>query len=164
MHIVTGVKTNVITRAEVTPGNAGDSPYFERMVKKTARYFTIKEICADAGYISRKNCMVAEEVGALPFIMPRSNVKRRAGGSYAWRHMIKLWEENKSLFKQHYHARSNVESTFSAIKRKFMPYLRSKTEQGQFNEMLCKVVCHNLSVLVNSVFELDANLHFKYVD
>lgn len=41
---------------------------------------------------------------------------------------------------------------------KFLPYVRSKSDMAQFNEILCKVVCHNASVLVNCVFELDIDL------
>lgn len=64
---------------------------------------------------------------------------------------------------QHYHKRSNVESSFSMMKRKFLPYVRSKDVKAQFNEMLCKVVCHNLGVLVNAIFELDLAADFRKV-
>jgi transposase len=53
-----------------------------------------------------------------------------------------------------YHKRSNVESTFSMIKAKFGASVRSKTPVAQMNEVLCKVVCHNLCVLVQSIYEL----------
>lgn len=50
--------------------------------------------------------------------------------------------------------RSNVESTFSMIKAKFGAAVRSKTTTAQLNEVLCKVLCHNLCVLVQSIYEL----------
>lgn len=53
-----------------------------------------------------------------------------------------------------YHKRSNVESTFSAIKRKFGAAVRSKRFTAQVNEILCKVLCHNLSCLVHAMREL----------
>ena len=53
-----------------------------------------------------------------------------------------------------YHKRSNSESTFSAIKRKFGGAVRSKTFTAQRNEILCKILCHNLSVLVHAIHEL----------
>jgi hypothetical protein len=40
----------------------------------------------------------------------------------------------------------NVETTFSMIKAKFRDSIRSKSEVGQFNEVLCKVIAHNLCV------------------
>jgi len=60
----------------------------------------------------------------------------------------------------HYHRRSNVETTFSMIKRKFGERLRSKTHTAQVNEVLCKVLCHNLCVLVQSMYELDVEPNF----
>ncbi len=40
------------------------------------------------------------------------------------------------------------------IKRKFGAPVRSKTPVAQVNEVLCKVICHNLCVLVESIYEL----------
>ena len=77
--------------------------------------------------------------------------------------MLGLWKDNEELFLKHYHQRSNVESTFSMMKRKFLPYVRSKSDQGQFNEILCKVVCHNASVLCNAMFELNLDIRFEEV-
>lgn len=59
-----------------------------------------------------------------------------------------------SEFKQHYHKRSNVETVFSMIKAKFGEKLRSKTDVSQVNEALCKVLCHNICCLIQSMFEL----------
>jgi transposase len=55
---------------------------------------------------------------------------------------------------QHYHKRSNVETTFSMIKAKFGDRVRSKTWQAQVNEALLKVLCHNICVVIQSVYEL----------
>jgi hypothetical protein len=49
---------------------------------------------------------------------------------------------------QHARERSNVESTFSAIKRKFGDSVRSKTDVAMKNEVLCKILCHNLTCLI----------------
>ena len=40
------------------------------------------------------------------------------------------------------------------IKAKFGERLRSKTETAQINEALCKVLCHNLCVVIQSMYEL----------
>lgn len=40
----------------------------------------------------------------------------------------------------YYHKRSNVETAFLLIKRKFGDSLRSKSDTGQTNEVLCKVI------------------------
>ena len=41
-------------------------------------------------------------------------------------------------FVAHYHRRSNIESTFSMVNRKFGDFLRSKTDTAMTNEALCK--------------------------
>ena len=53
-----------------------------------------------------------------------------------------------------YHQRSNVESVFSMVKRKFGDGLRSKTLTALNNEALAKLLCHNLEVLVHEMYEL----------
>jgi hypothetical protein len=57
-------------------------------------------------------------------------------------------------FLAHYDKRSNAESTFSMIKRKFGDSLRSKTATAQVNETLTKVLCHNPVVLIHEMYEL----------
>jgi D12 class N6 adenine-specific DNA methyltransferase/DDE family transposase len=61
---------------------------------------------------------------------------------------------------RYYHQRSNVESTFSAVKRKFGGSVRSKLPAAQLDEVLLKCLCHNLSVLVHSIHELGVEPKF----
>jgi transposase len=60
----------------------------------------------------------------------------------------------------HYHKRSNVETTFHMIKSKFGQRLRSKTMTAKINEALCKVLCHNLCVVIQSQLELGIETDF----
>jgi hypothetical protein len=57
-------------------------------------------------------------------------------------------------FLRHYHQRSNIESAFSMVKRKYGDAVRSKTDVSMANEVLCKLVCHNLCVLIAEMYEL----------
>lgn len=74
--------------------------------------------------------------------------------------MYHYYEFNQKWFFQQYHKRSNVESTFSMIKAKFGDSLRSKTKTAQLNEALCKILCHNLCCLIQSMFELNIKPEF----
>jgi hypothetical protein len=47
-----------------------------------------------------------------------------------------------------------VESTFSAIKRVFGDSVRSKTRVAQANEVLLKILCHDIRCLVHAIHEL----------
>jgi len=158
--MICGVRTNVITSAYVTEGTANDSPYFKPLLNETAKVFSVKEISADAGYLSRDNCDAAKEIGAVPYIMPKKNTKAQPQGSSAWGKMVRMWQQNPEQFKEHYHRRSNAESTFSMIKRKFGNTIRGKLDTTKENEIMCKICCHNIAVLVEAIISLDAKCHF----
>jgi len=68
--------------------------------------------------------------------------------------MYHLFHYRREEFMEHYHKRSNVETAFSAIKGKFGDSLRSKSDMGQIDEALSKVLCHNLCVPVRVTHEL----------
>ena len=74
---------------------------------------------------------------------------------------ITFYALHHAEFLQHYHKRSNVETTFHMIKAKFGQRLRSRTLTAQINEALCKVLCHNLCVVIQSVHELGIETNFE---
>src|SRR5439155_6966103 len=80
--------------------------------------------------------------------------KEGRGKVEAWAEMFHYFNYRKTEFLEHYHKRSNVESMFSMMKRKFGDSLRSKTDVAMVNEALCEILCHNLSVLIHEMFEL----------
>ncbi len=63
--------------------------------------------------------------------------------------------QNRERFLECCYRRSSAETAFSQIKGKFGDSLRSKSDVGQVNEALCKVLCHNLCVLVQAMQELE---------
>ena len=65
---------------------------------------------------------------------------------------------------RHYHKRSLVESTFSAVKRKFGDAVRRKTPVAMKNAVLAKLVCHNLCCLILSQLELGIEAEFRTND
>ncbi len=156
VHIMCGVKTNVVTAVEIHGKNAADAPLLPPLLATTAHNFKISEVSADKGYLSAKNANAIREAGAVPFIAFKSDSNDRgeaAKGSKAYREMFHyfLWRHEDL---QSYHKRSNVETTFSMMKRKFGDSLRSKTDTAMVNEALCKILCHNLVVLIHEMHEL----------
>jgi transposase len=69
--------------------------------------------------------------------------------------MFHFYNLHRDEFLTHYHKRSNIETTFHMIKSKFGQRLRSKSLTAQINEALCKVLCHNLFVVIQSMHELN---------
>jgi transposase len=157
-HAMVGVRTNVVTSVEVTEGNIHDSPQFADLVDRTARQFDIEAVSADKAYISHRNLDAVARAGGVPYIPFKSNNK--APGPEQWQKLWHLFWYRRAEFDRHYHQRSNVESTFSSIKRKFGGSLRSKKYESQVNELLAKVLCFNLSVLVHEMHELGVTPEF----
>jgi hypothetical protein len=46
------------------------------------------------------------------------------------------------------------------MKAKFGDALRSKTDTVLVNELLCKVLCHNICVVIQSMYELGIEADF----
>jgi transposase len=75
--------------------------------------------------------------------------------------MFHYYSFRRDEFLSHYHKRSNVESTFSMIKAKFRDHVRSKTDVAMRNEVLCKILCHNICCLIQSMYELGIEPTFQ---
>ena len=67
---------------------------------------------------------------------------------------------NRETFLAHYHRRSNVETVFSMCKSKFGDSIHSKSDTGMVNEVLAKVLCHSICVLIQAAHELGVEPNF----
>ena len=112
----------------------------------------ITQVPADKAYLGQSNFEAVRKLGAEPYIPFKSNSV--PGGSELWDKLYAYFMYNRAEFLTHYHQRSNVETAFSMMKAKFGDGLRSKSDAGLTNEMLLKVLCHNLCVLVQEMYEL----------
>jgi len=150
MHVMVGTATNVVTSVKVS--SEGDCPLLPELLDKTTRQFTVREVSADKAYLSKKNLAAIEAVGAVPFIPFKSNSVAMSNSPH-WRKMWAHFSLRSEDFLTHYHRRSNVESVMWMIKSKFGTAVRSKTTTAQVNEVLCKVICHNLACIVHAITE-----------
>ncbi|MDX6381251.1 MAG: hypothetical protein QOI57_2275 [Rubrobacteraceae bacterium] len=152
-HLICGVQTKIVTGVGVSGWMAHDTNYFVPLLERTAAHFGVEKVSADKAYLSHKNTEAVEQVGAIPFIPFKSNTLPPAEDS-AWSRMYHYFMFNRETFAEHYHKRSNIESAYSMIKAKFGDSVRSKSDTAQINECLCKVLCHNVCVLVQAIHEL----------
>jgi transposase len=152
-HAMVGTKTNIVTAVKISGMQEHDSPQFAQLVESTAERFTIREVSADKAYSGRENLALVDALDATPFIPFRSNAKPDPK-SPMWNKMWHWFALNREDFCAHYHKRSNVEATFSMIKRVFGDSVRSKTPVAQINEVLLKILCHNIRVLVHEMHAL----------
>jgi hypothetical protein len=147
------VKTNVVTAVEILGRDAGDCPQFGPLVKATAANFKVEKVAADKAYLSHDNLNLVAGMGATAFIPFKVNSAPGESGT-VWEKMHLYYRLRREEFLAHYHARSNAESTFSMLKAKFRDHVRSKTDTAMKNEVLCKFLCHNLCVVIQSQCEL----------
>lgn len=153
-HLMSGTKTNIVTSAEVTTSFEHDSKFLTPLLKETVKNFKVKELSADMGYSSRDNLDSVNEIDAIPFIPFKKNTKQKAYGSSTWSKMWHYFNFKHDEFLEHYHKRSKAETVFHMIKSKFGDAVRSKTEIAQINEVLLKVLCHNICVVIQEINEL----------
>ncbi len=159
VHICTGVKTGVTTAIEIRERDANDCPILPPLVRATAESgFAIKGVSADKAYLSVENVETVHAVGGTPFIAPKSSTTGNAGGLFE--RMYHYYCFNRDEFLARYHKRSNVESTFSAVKRKFGDSVRSRNSTAMVNEVLCKFLLNNLCCVILSQIELGIEARF----
>lgn len=153
-HVICAVKTNIVTAVEIAGRDAGDSPMFKPLVETTAKSgFTIKEVPADKAYLSHDNLELVASLGGTAFVPFKSNSTAGEADSL-WEKMFFYYSFRREESLTHYHQRSNAESTFSMGKAKFRDHVRSKTDVAMENEVLCKFLCHNICVCIQSHCEL----------
>lgn len=153
-NLVCGVRTNIVTSVRLSKSSQSDYNFFKPLLEETAKSFKIGQVSADKAYLSKENFEIVSGLGGEAFIPFKSNSNPKARGSPLWRKMYHYFMYNREEFMKHYHKRSNVETTFYMIKTKFGEYLKSKTKEAQINELLCKVLCHNLCVLIHELHEM----------
>jgi hypothetical protein len=145
-HIATGVKTNIVTAVRILDQHSGDCPQFVPLVKETRKSFEIDEVSADKAYISVENFEEVAACGGQAFIAFKENSTGGAGGMLE--KAYHFFQFAKAEYEAAYHKRSNVESTFSSVKRKLGDSVMSRSDVGMVNEVLCKFLCHNLCCLI----------------
>ena len=162
-HIMSGSLTNIVTAAKVTNEASNDSPHLIPFLNTTAKNFNVKEVSADKAYLGRKNLREIEGVGAKGYIPFKTNSvahspKRKR--DRVWERAFHFFNLHRDEFLSRYHQRSNVESTFGAIKAKMGASLRSKMPTAMINETLCKILAYNITVLIHSMYEFGINPEF----
>jgi transposase len=152
VHIVCGTKTHIVTAVTVLEKHTADVKQLPGLTAETSRSFTIHEMSADAAYASQENFEAVTAAGGAFYPAFRSNATGSIGGLFekAFHYFCILREE----YLKHYHRRSNVESVFSMVKRKFGDSVRSKTDVAMKNEALAKLLAHNICCVIAAWYEL----------
>ena len=159
-HIMCGVKTNIVTAVEIQGQHTNDAPLLPALVNQTAKDFNVKEVSADKGYSSATNLDAVLDINATPYIAFKNNTTGLHRGG-TWAKMYHYFFFNQAEFFAHYHKRSNIESTVMMIKTKFRDHVRSKTDVAMKNEVLAKILCHNICCVISAIYELGIDPMFS---
>jgi hypothetical protein len=164
VHVLCGTDSHIVCAAVIKDRNASDPRQLPELIEKTSSNFAIKQLCADKAYGSIANYQVCAAYGIDPFIPFKSNQtgagngrsgqEHKTAGGALWRKKFVEFHYHSEAFEAHYHKRSNVETVFSMIKKLFGSAVRSKSERGMLNEVLCKIVCHNICCINHATFAL----------
>jgi len=127
---------------------SNECPYLRPLLRQVVElYAMIAKVCADSGLLSRENCTLIEDVGAVPRILPKTNVTLNARGSQAWKRMLMEFLEDTQGWLREYHSRSIVETVNSTLKRLFGPLMKRLVER-KATEILARICVYNIRQLV----------------
>ena len=112
----------------------------------------------DMAYSSRRNLHAVADVGGTPYIPFKTGAvakpKDRQKADPLWTQTYHHFTLRQADFNRHYHLRSNVETCFHMIKSKFGDKVRAKSDTAMVNEVLTRVLCHNVCVLIRTMYTL----------
>jgi transposase len=164
VHLMCSTRTHVVTGVVIKNRDASDVQQLKALIEQTDPNFNIQELCADKAYGAIYNYQQCADLGIDPYIpfktnqngsaASRTGSKWNTAGGRLWNNCFHRFHLHVEEFEQHYHQRSNVESVFSMIKRKFGPSVFSKSETGMINEVLCKIILHNIWCVIEAMYTL----------
>ena len=164
-HVICGVNSNIITAATVHHKYTSDEldeviPLLER----TQRIFAIDYLLGDGGYMSEEKMeqIYSERLVRMVFPIKDNTLAYSPSRGVAWNENVRL--NLSEIWDDIYHPRSNVETVFSSIKNRIGETVYSHGEFARINEVYCKLVVHNLYILIVYYFVANICPSFIKVD
>lgn len=148
LHIMCARHSHIVTAVLVTASAGSDTVQFKQLFEVTSRNFRVLQVTADGAYYAGHNILQVTQVHGKPyFYIPRNSLPNVDCHISACNAVLYLYSKDKAEFFKNYYKRNNVETVFSMIKAVFGVELLSRNRVAQYNEAICKVLCHNLRVL-----------------
>ncbi len=128
----------------VSYGPSNDAPGFTPALRQAAELIDWDQILADAAYDSEWNHQLSRDVLGIRSTVIALNSR----GTRKWPHTKYRRQMKRRFWRQSYRQRVHVESSFSMDKRQLGSFLRSRQENSRFQEVLFRVLAHNLAILL----------------
>lgn len=124
-------------------GPSNDSPDFAPTVIDGATRVAFDQVLADAAYDSERHHEFCRELlGIRSFVAPINQRRTRKWPQGRYRRAL------KRRFPRHVYAqRVQVEASFSQDKRQLGSALRGRSDEARSQEMLLRVLVHNMMIL-----------------
>jgi hypothetical protein len=130
------------------------------LVKRTAKHFDISEVSADKAYPSHWNMETVDDFGGTPFLAFKTNTAARPEGRSGVGADVPLLHVQQGGIHGALRQEVQRRAVSSAVKAKFGHSVRPKCDGGQVNEVLTKVLCHNMCILIRVMRELGVETTF----
>lgn len=164
LHIMCARRSKIVPATIVTPRQDRDGVHFQSLFETTSRNFKTMQVAADGAYYSGNNMLQVTRVGGVPyFLIPKPSLPRDGCKPSACNMVLYQYAKDRASFFKNYYKRNNVETAFSMIRACLGTNLRSTSKIAQYNEAICKVICHNLRVLCRAIHEEDISPNFESV-
>lgn len=159
--MASGHQTNLITAAGISfpredarsesKAAPGETTYFVPLIEQTmrAKFRALAKITGDAAYGNQYNYQVGDRHGVTCFLEPKKNIKNvgRRDSAYSRGALMALGQPAR--FRAERGPHQNVEATNHSLKQVIGSEVRSKSQRAIKNEILCKLILHNLRLLVH---------------
>jgi transposase len=127
----------------LTDPGVADTKKLDTLLKQVRH--PIREVYADAGYLSKMNCFYVRCAGATPYIKPTKQTKKADPARTPFNDMVRRYQAAPAAWLKRYGKRNRIESTFGAIKRRFGGRLKSLARLAIRIEACLKLVVWNLT-------------------
>ena len=159
LHLAVCSDLHLILNWRITAWKRNDSPFFIKLLKP---FKILGRILADKGYLSRKNFQFCMDRGGCAFIPFKKGKKKPSTASPkshpAWKFAFNLWSKFNEFYMNIYHQRSNIESVFSVIKKRFGDKVLCRTFPMRAREISLRLIAYNLKILICYEYANENNL------
>lgn len=141
LHIIVDIDRGYVLDFYITNYRKNDCPILKKLLRDIK---FLKKLVADAGYLSRENCILVGERNGKPYIWVKKHCTKKPKNAVEWKVMVNCFVKHKGAFRKAYHCRSFVEAVFSSIKKRWGDKLKSIKRWLQRKELTIKVICYNI--------------------
>ncbi len=144
LTVVCHSATHLLAGADVSWGPSQDSPQFPPVMHQAAELIRFDRLLADAAYDAEHNHELCRDRLNIRSTVIPINPRR----SRKWPHSRYRRQMKRRFHRQIYGHRWQIESAFSRNKRRLGPALRARKWEAQQQEVLLRVLTHNLMILL----------------